>query len=295
MRVLASAVLIAALSACGVETDDDGLEFEGAELRAAPVNLNTATVPELEALPGIGTALAKAIVADRTAKGPFFQVADVKRVAGIGDKIYQRARRRLTVGTSCDAALRVECGEGSTCVSDPSSSRAVCLTTTECDSIVTRYDAWTCGDYGCFSCDYPVPTGCTSDADCGQGEYCQQIWCITTPCNNICEPANWVQTMPRQCNSNPWQQDAAANPGDYTQCIPAPNVRVTADFTEFCQITTWLKKSGIGTYGVERIPAPSGTYYCLSCACARGDTIKVAVQPKDAQTMIDKWGWTEVL
>ena len=49
------------------------------------VNVNTATATELDALPGIGPSKAAAIVADRTANGPFTSCADLTRVKGIGD------------------------------------------------------------------------------------------------------------------------------------------------------------------------------------------------------------------
>jgi competence protein ComEA len=51
---------------------------------AGPVDLNTATVEQLDALPGIGPATAAAIVQDREANGPFTSVDDLTRVRGIG-------------------------------------------------------------------------------------------------------------------------------------------------------------------------------------------------------------------
>ncbi len=51
---------------------------------AAPVNINTATAAELEALPGIGPSTAAAIVRDREQRGSFNRVEDLARVRGIG-------------------------------------------------------------------------------------------------------------------------------------------------------------------------------------------------------------------
>jgi competence protein ComEA len=51
-----------------------------------PVNLNTATAEQLDALPGVGPATAAKIVADRTENGPFRTVDDLLRVPGIGAK-----------------------------------------------------------------------------------------------------------------------------------------------------------------------------------------------------------------
>lgn len=50
-----------------------------------PVNINTATVAELDTLPGIGQVTAGRIVADRAANGPFSSVAELARISGIGD------------------------------------------------------------------------------------------------------------------------------------------------------------------------------------------------------------------
>jgi competence protein ComEA len=49
------------------------------------VNVNTATVDQLEALPGIGPVLAQRIVDYREAHGPFRSVKDLTNVSGIGD------------------------------------------------------------------------------------------------------------------------------------------------------------------------------------------------------------------
>ena len=61
------------------------------------VNLNTATVEELVSLPGIGPSLAEAIVKYR-AQEPFSRPEDVRKVKGIGDKLYERLKDQITVG-----------------------------------------------------------------------------------------------------------------------------------------------------------------------------------------------------
>lgn len=55
-----------------------------------PVNLNTATVEELDELPGVGEATALAIVEDRETNGPFSSPEDLMRVSGIGEKKFAK-------------------------------------------------------------------------------------------------------------------------------------------------------------------------------------------------------------
>jgi competence ComEA-like helix-hairpin-helix protein len=60
------------------------------------LNVNQASAVELEALPGIGPALARRIVADREAQGPFATVAALDRVPGIGPALMARLGGLLT-------------------------------------------------------------------------------------------------------------------------------------------------------------------------------------------------------
>jgi competence protein ComEA len=62
-----------------------------------PVDLNTATLEQLDALPGIGPATAQKIVADRTENGPFRSVDDLLRVAGIGPAKLDALKDLVTV------------------------------------------------------------------------------------------------------------------------------------------------------------------------------------------------------
>jgi competence protein ComEA len=60
----------------------------GAGGSSGPVDLNVATVDQLDALPGIGPVLAQRIVDWRTAHGGFRTVDDLNEVSGIGDSIF---------------------------------------------------------------------------------------------------------------------------------------------------------------------------------------------------------------
>ncbi|MEA2101276.1 MAG: helix-hairpin-helix domain-containing protein [Thermodesulfobacteriota bacterium] len=58
---------------------------QGAELEGR-LNINTATVEELQMLPGIGEVTSNNIVTFRDANGPFDSADELIKVSGIGDK-----------------------------------------------------------------------------------------------------------------------------------------------------------------------------------------------------------------
>ena len=62
-----------------------------------PVNLNTATAGELDALPGIGPVLAQRIVDYRSQQGRFTTVDQLDDVPGIGPALYARLAGSVTV------------------------------------------------------------------------------------------------------------------------------------------------------------------------------------------------------
>ncbi len=57
---------------------------KGSAVGGEVLDLNRATARELEALPGIGPALARRILAYRESHGPFRRVEDLQKVSGIG-------------------------------------------------------------------------------------------------------------------------------------------------------------------------------------------------------------------
>jgi competence protein ComEA len=63
---------------------------------AAPVDLNSATVEQLDALPGVGPVTAQKIVDYRTAHGPFTSVDDLDAIPGIGPARIENLRGLVT-------------------------------------------------------------------------------------------------------------------------------------------------------------------------------------------------------
>ncbi len=55
------------------------------------ISINTATAAELDSLSGIGPKIAQRIIEER-ALAPFVQLEDIKRVKGIGDKLFERIK-----------------------------------------------------------------------------------------------------------------------------------------------------------------------------------------------------------
>jgi competence ComEA-like helix-hairpin-helix protein len=64
-------------------------------LPASPLNLNTATISELDALPGIGPSRAAAILQYRERKGRFSSVDELERVPGFGPAAVSRLGGQL--------------------------------------------------------------------------------------------------------------------------------------------------------------------------------------------------------
>jgi competence protein ComEA len=65
---------------------------------AGALNLNTATSAQLEALPGIGKAVADRIIEYRQKSGSFKRVEDLMNVRGIGEKSFLKLKPLVTVG-----------------------------------------------------------------------------------------------------------------------------------------------------------------------------------------------------
>ncbi|RAO42772.1 ComE operon protein [Micromonospora saelicesensis] len=69
----------------------------GAAPAAGPLNLNTATLAQLDTLPGVGPVLAQRILTHRDHHGGFKSVGDLRQVDGIGDARYEQLKDLVTV------------------------------------------------------------------------------------------------------------------------------------------------------------------------------------------------------
>ncbi len=61
------------------------------------ININSASVQELEKLPGVGPALAERIADYRELNGPFENIEDLKNVSGIGEKKFEGLKETIVV------------------------------------------------------------------------------------------------------------------------------------------------------------------------------------------------------
>jgi competence protein ComEA len=81
----------------GATTGDAGAGTGGAPTPGAPVDLNTATEADLDALPGVGPATAQAIVQHRDEVGGYTSVDQLLDVPGIGPAKLERIRPLVRV------------------------------------------------------------------------------------------------------------------------------------------------------------------------------------------------------
>jgi competence protein ComEA len=103
MRRLSLTVAFIVLLVLGM-TSPDGVSAQGRSPKpkptpaaTTPVNLNTATLAELQALPGVGAATAKLILEHRQKNGGFKKIEELMNIKGIGEKSFLKLKPMVTV------------------------------------------------------------------------------------------------------------------------------------------------------------------------------------------------------
>ncbi len=99
MRMMIAALLVLGLAgtALAAQESDRPTAAKPAAATASAVNLNTATPVELEALPGVGPAMAQRIVEYRQQHGGFKKIEELMNVRGIGEASFLKLKALVTV------------------------------------------------------------------------------------------------------------------------------------------------------------------------------------------------------
>ena len=97
-RIVSAALLTLVLSVCAAGAQETAVRTAAAQAPSpAVLNLNTATVAQLESLPGIGRATAERIVEYRQKSGGFKKIEELMNVRGVGEKSFLKLKPLITV------------------------------------------------------------------------------------------------------------------------------------------------------------------------------------------------------
>lgn len=81
----------------GEEIDKTDYSYEDIGNTSQLININYATVEELDTLPNIGKTRAQQIIDYRSSNGTFLVIEDIKNVPGIGEKIFESLKDFITI------------------------------------------------------------------------------------------------------------------------------------------------------------------------------------------------------
>lgn len=78
--------------------ESESLKVESQKVKGSEVvSLNKATLEQLDTLPGIGPAIAGRIIDYREKNGGFKNIEELKLVSGIGDKMFEEIKEKITL------------------------------------------------------------------------------------------------------------------------------------------------------------------------------------------------------
>ena len=67
------------------------------DIQNEKVSINTATIDELQKIPGIGASKANDIISYREKNGSFNTIEDIKQVSGIGDALFEKIKDNINI------------------------------------------------------------------------------------------------------------------------------------------------------------------------------------------------------
>ena len=100
MTIAAVASLLATVPSAALSAQGKPAAAASKPAPTAPININTATASDFEALPGVGATTAARIVEYRQKNGPFKKIEELMNVRGLGEKNFLKLKPQLTVGTA---------------------------------------------------------------------------------------------------------------------------------------------------------------------------------------------------
>ena len=70
---------------------------DSTQRQSGKININSASLNQLDSLPGIGPAYAQRIIDYRSANGGFKSIEEIKNIKGIGDKTFDKFKDQITI------------------------------------------------------------------------------------------------------------------------------------------------------------------------------------------------------
>lgn len=99
-KILSTTLALLALLNTGTPVVASPLQAPAQVVEKAPLNLNAATVEQLETLPGIGRKVAERILEYRAKSGGFKKIEELMNVKGIGEKSFLKIKPLVSVARS---------------------------------------------------------------------------------------------------------------------------------------------------------------------------------------------------